>query len=128
MVTQDLKSLRQILEEQLKGANSSQALGDSIHVHRVADPADMTQEAAQREIAVRMLDRESAVVRQLRSAIERIKDGSYGLCLECEDEIAPARLKAIPWAELCIHCQGKAEDRENQQRRGPRYEDLTEAA
>jgi DnaK suppressor protein len=44
-------------------------------------------------------------VRQLRSAIERIDDGSYGVCLQCEENIAPNHLKAVPWAELCINCQ-----------------------
>jgi len=110
MANTDLKSVRQILEAQLKGATSSKTLGDSIRIHQVADPVDMTQEAAERDVAVQLLDRESALARRLRLAIERTKDGSYGLCLHCEDEIAPKRLKAIPWAELCIGCQEKADD------------------
>ena len=69
----------------------------------------MTQEAVERDVAVQILDRESALVRQLRAAIDRIDDGSYGICVDCEDEIAPNRLKAIHWAERCIGCQELAE-------------------
>jgi DnaK suppressor protein len=68
----------------------------------------MTQEAVERDVAVQILDRESTLVRRLRSAIDRIRDGSYGACLQCEEEIADKRLKAIPWAELCIDCQERA--------------------
>ena len=60
-------------------------------------------------MAVHNLDRDSALVRRLRSAIKRLNDGTYGVCLECEEEIAPKRLKAIPWAELCIQCQETAD-------------------
>lgn len=60
-------------------------------------------------MAMENLDRESALVRRLRAAIERLNDGSYGVCLECDEDISPKRLAAIPWAELCIHCQEKAD-------------------
>lgn len=82
---------------------------DSIRIHQVADPVDMTQQASEREMAVHSLDRDSALARQLRSAIERIHDGSYGVCLQFEENIAPKRLKAIPWAALCINCQERAD-------------------
>ncbi len=110
MANENLRLVRQILEAQLKEAPSNRALGHSIHVQQVADPLDMTQQAAERDVAVQMLDRGSKQVRRVRSAIDRIDDGSYGLCLECEEEIAPKRLKAIPWAELCIHCQERADN------------------
>jgi DnaK suppressor protein len=109
IVKTDLRLARQILELQLKEAASSQVLGDSIRIHQVADPLDMTQEAAARSLAVQLLDRGSSLVRRLRSAIGRIQDGSYGICLQCDEEIAPKRLSAMPCAELCIHCQEKAD-------------------
>jgi DnaK suppressor protein len=116
------------LESQLKEVASSRELSDSIHIHQVADPVDMTQEAAERDVAVQILDRESALVRRLRSAIDRIKDSSYGLCLECEEEIAPKRLKAIPWAELCINCQERADHLASPRERMQGSKDWTEAA
>ena len=105
----NLGLVRRILEAQLKEATPTRGLRESIRIHQVADPLDMTQQAAEREVAVLNLDRDTALARRLRSAIERLDDGSYGVCLQCEEEIAPNRLKAIPWAELCIRCQEMAD-------------------
>ena len=61
-------------------------------------------------MTLQILDRESTLIQRLRSAIDRANDGCYGICLQCEEEIAPKRLKAIPWAELCIDCRERADD------------------
>jgi DnaK suppressor protein len=106
----DLRLAREVLEAQLKAATSSNGLSTSIRIHQVADLAEMTQEATERDVAVQILDRESAFVRRLRSALDRIQDGSYGICLQCEEEIAQKRLTAIPSAELCIQCQESADN------------------
>lgn len=108
-MTSNRETVRRVLESRLKGAPQTLGLRESIHIHQVADPLDVTQQAADREVAVQNLNRESSLARQLRSAIQRLDDGSYGVCLHCEEEIAPKRLNAIPWAELCIHCQEKAD-------------------
>ena len=108
-MTSKLNAARRILESRLKGSLPTRELRESIHIHHVADPLDITQQAADREVAVQNLDRESTLARQLRSAIQRVEDGSYGVCLQCEEEIAPNRLKAIPWAEFCIRCQEQAD-------------------
>jgi len=105
----NLTSVRQILESKLRETALTGGLRESIRINQVADSVDMTREAVEREMAVHSLDRDSALVRRLRSAIERLNDGSYGVCQECEEEIAPKRLKAIPWAERCIHCQEAAD-------------------
>jgi DnaK suppressor protein len=89
IVKADLKLVREVLKSQLKEAGPIRRLGDSIRTQQHADPVDMTQEAAEPDIAVQMLDRESTLARQLRSAIDRIENGSYGICLQCEEDIAP---------------------------------------
>jgi DnaK suppressor protein len=127
-VITDLKLVRQTLESELKEVASSRKLSDSIRIERVADPADMTQESAERDLAVQILERESALARRVRSAIDRIKAGSYGICMECEEEIAPKRLKAIPWAELCISCQERADELASEEEHIPAFEHRTEAA
>jgi len=109
MMKADLIFWRKMLDAHLKSAAPLDAV-KAICINPVADPADMTREAADREVSIELLDRDSALVRLLRPAIARIQDGSYGICLECEEEIAPRRLKAIPWAELCIRCQERAEN------------------
>jgi DnaK suppressor protein len=105
----NLEAVRQMLESRMREVAPTRGLRESIRIHQVADPLDMTQQAAEREIAVHNLDRDSLLVQRLRSAIARVNDGSYGVCLQCEEEIASKRLKAIPWAELCIQCQDAAD-------------------
>src|SRR5437879_13282934 len=107
MANVNIRLLQEILESHLKAASSGRASGESIHIHQVADPIDMTQEAAEREFAGRMLERESAVVRRLHSALARMKDGSYGAGLECAEELAQTRLK-IPGAELGLRRHERA--------------------
>jgi DnaK suppressor protein len=105
----NLELIRQTLESQLKGTGLTKGMRESIRIHQLADPVDMTQQAAERELAVQTLDRDSSLARRLRSAIERVDAGSYGVCLHCEEEIAPKRLRALPWAELCIDCQEESD-------------------
>ncbi len=105
----NLNSVRKILESCLKEAAPSSGLRESIRIHQAADPVDMTQQAAEREMAIRSLHRDSELARRLRWAMERLDNGSYGTCVQCEESISPKRLSAIPWAELCIHCQAQAD-------------------
>jgi DnaK suppressor protein len=72
------------------------------------------QYAAERELAIRNLDRESNLLRNVRSALRRIEDGSYGTCIHCEEEISPKRLAAVPWAPYCIQCQEQADKRHDE--------------
>ena len=44
-------------------------------------------------------------LREVDEALERLKDDEYGICLDCEEKIAPRRLQAIPWARYCVGCQ-----------------------
>jgi DnaK suppressor protein len=87
------------------------ALREGIAIERSADALDEVQLAATRELRTRTLERESSVLRDVRMALGRIADGSYGDCLQCEEEIGPKRLNAIPWATLCIRCQEQADRR-----------------
>ena len=102
-------SIRQLLESRLKDAVKANGSLESIRIQQVADPVDMTTQAAERELAMHSLDRHTMLRRQLRLAIDRIKDGTFGICRDCDEEIAAKRLKAIPWAQLCIECQEKAD-------------------
>jgi len=70
---------------------------------------DEVQYASERELAIRNADRESTLLRQVRAALRRIHDGSFGVCVECEYEISPKRLLAVPWASRCIECQDAAD-------------------
>jgi DnaK suppressor protein len=59
----------------------------------------------ERELAVRALDRDSKMLRQIRRALDRIRAGAYGTCVHCEEDIPQRRLNAVPWASYCVPCQ-----------------------
>ena len=74
-----------------------------------ADPLDEIQSAMDRALVVQTLDRSSSLFRQVRAALGRIADGTYGECLHCDEEIRPRRLDAVPWTSLCLACQERIE-------------------
>ena len=83
-----------------------------IAIEKTPDALDEVQLAGERELAIRNLDRESSLLRSVRGALARIADGSYGICLHCEEEIKPKRLDAVPWTKYCIRCQEAADRHE----------------
>ena len=82
---------------------------DAITIEKSADALDEVQHAAERELAIRNLDRESNLLRLVRLALRRISNGSYGICMHCEEDVNPRRLAAVPWAPYCIQCQEAAD-------------------
>ena len=85
---------------------------DEILIEKTPDALDEVQLAGERELAIRNLDREANLLRNVRAALFRINDGSYGICMHCEEEIKPKRLDAVPWAAFCIRCQEAADRHE----------------
>ena len=94
-----------------KEADASRVLQsrDAIIIEKSADELDEIEGAVAREIAIRNLDRESGLLREIRSALRRIDEGTFGTCLHCEEEISRRRLEAVPWARLCLQCQEAAD-------------------
>jgi DnaK suppressor protein len=82
---------------------------DGIAIEKSADPMDEIQYATERDLAIRNVDRESALLRQVKAALQRVHDSSFGICIECEEAISPKRLAAVPWAPRCIQCQDAAD-------------------
>jgi DnaK suppressor protein len=108
-MTAKLNSVQKALESKLKEARAALGHRDGIIIEPTADPVDTTQQAADRELATQNLDRNAKLVRQILAAMDRIQEGSYGICLNCEEEISQKRLAVIPWADFCIHCQEQAD-------------------
>ncbi len=82
---------------------------EGIEIEKSPDALDEVQHATERELAIRNLDRDSALLRNVRAALLRCADGSYGVCMHCEEDISPKRLQAVPWAAFCIQCQETAD-------------------
>ena len=87
---------------------------DGIAIEKTPDALDEVQLATERELTTRNLERESKVMREVRAALDRIQQGTYGTCLHCEEEIGSKRLNAVPWAPLCIACQEQDDRMGNQ--------------
>ncbi len=101
---------------------------EAIAIEKSADALDEVQHAAERELAIRNLDRESGLLRQVKSALNRIGDGSFGTCLHCEEEINPKRLAAVPWTQYCIHCQELADRIQNEEEGEEAFDDMLVSA
>ncbi len=102
--------LRAILER--KEAELARVLcnRDDIVIEKSADQMDEIQYASERDLAIRNVDRDSDLLRQVKAALRRTSEGTFGNCVDCESEISAKRLAALPWAARCIECQS-LEDR-----------------
>ncbi len=85
---------------------------EDIAVERIADEVDACRQASDREFAIRNLDRQAVLLRNIQAALRRIETGEYGICVHCEEEVNPKRLQAVPWAPLCLNCQEAADRNE----------------
>jgi DnaK suppressor protein len=84
------------------------------------DTYDLASEERDREISFILSDRERSKVKNIDDALERMEDGSYGVCDACGLEIAEERLTAMPFTRLCRDCQ---QDQEREARSQRRVED-----
>ncbi len=73
------------------------------------DPTDRATFEAERSFELRIRDREHKLIKKVRKALQRIEDGSFGICEKCGDEIDIKRLKVRPVTTLCIRCKEKEE-------------------
>ena len=105
MTKSELNRYRKVLE--IKQAELFQLVRnrDGIAIQTSPDALDEVQHATERELAIRSLDRDSNLLRSVRAALRRNEDGSFGVCLHCEEDISAKRLAAVPWTPFCIHCQ-----------------------
>lgn len=74
-----------------------------------SDPLDRASEAMGRDYTLRIRDREYRLIQKIKTALEKIQDGTFGICENCEEDISFARLKARPVTAYCIHCKSKLE-------------------
>jgi DnaK suppressor protein len=109
MIETDLNQFRAVLTARVAELERFTRNRDGITVERSADQLEEVQAASQRALAVCNLDREFSQLRDARAALRRIGEGSFGTCRECDEDIHPKRLAAVPWATFCIRCQESAD-------------------
>lgn len=98
--------LSQLAETTLK-KSGAEASGDAsrMPIHM----ADIGSENFEQEFALSLMENDGDTLNQIEASLERIEDGTYGHCEECNVKIPKARLNAIPYATLCVKCAEKQE-------------------
>jgi len=82
---------------------------DALQKEELFDEVDHTIEERQKQLSLLLNEREKAKLNEIDEALQRIENKSYGICEECGENISPERLKYLPYARLCVDCQGKLE-------------------
>lgn len=98
-ITQDIKH---ISEDTLKKSQKDAAgdiSGYTLHM------ADLATDAYDREFSLGLASNDREAIVQIEDALKRIDEGIFGICEQCKKTIAKIRLKALPFARLCLKCQ-----------------------
>ena len=99
------------LEELLSGADKAVS-GMSEKEENFPDPTDRASLETDRNFLLRVKDRERKLISKINEALERIDDGSYGVCELCGEGISEKRLEARPVTTCCIECKKEEEESE----------------
>ena len=67
--------------------------------------ADLSADTYERELSMNIVSSEQEILYQVDDALKRISDGGYGVCQQCDQPITLSRLRAVPYASLCVKCQ-----------------------
>jgi DnaK suppressor protein len=102
------KHLQQRMQELLSQADDTVS-GMTTPNENFPDPTDRASLEADRNFMLRIRDRESKLIKKIKQALERIENGTYGICESCGEEISIKRLKARPVTTQCIECKAKEE-------------------
>ena len=105
MKTADVSEFRTLLMAKREEIVGQSRRREDIWIVQSNEQIETVQLAGQREFAARTLERQTKNLTQIDAALKRIGRGEFGICLDCEEEISPKRLAAVPWAGYCLHCQ-----------------------
>lgn len=105
----DVKKYRDLLEkkkEELMSATPARTPATEPG-SKSGDWIDQSSQESDLHVRLALKQTDSKLLRAIEEAIHRIDQGVYGICTDCENEIAPARLEAVPWTRVCIDCKSK---------------------
>lgn len=84
-------------------------LSDPSDRHHLADLEEMASDTSDTDSLCQILNIEGSTVGEIDAALDKIEEGTYGFCEECEQPIARARLEALPFASFCVPCKRQKE-------------------
>jgi len=103
-----LDEIKHISEDTLKKSQKDASGDISGYTYHMADVAT---DAYDREFSLGLASNERELLYEFEDALKRIEDGTFGACEDCKSLITKIRLKAVPYARLCVKCQEKKERR-----------------
>ncbi len=112
MDSKKLQYFRELLQSKIAELSSDQqkTLAEMTGAdERLADIADQASFLSDRNLELRIRDRERRLIAKVHEALQMIDDGTYGICENCDEEISEKRLMARPVTTLCISCKTKQE-------------------
>lgn len=115
MDAKKLKHFRKILQSRLDdlvGEAHSTMTNLTEGEETFADPTDRAAAESDLNFVLRIRDRERRLIQKIQEALDRIEDGTYGICETCGEQIGFKRLEARPVTTQCIDCKSEAEQRE----------------
>lgn len=83
--------------------------GRAADIEAAQDIADKAASSYTKEFLFHQSNSERQLLNMVESALDRIRQGSFGQCISCGEDINPKRLEAVPWTRFCIDCQEKLE-------------------
>jgi DnaK suppressor protein len=107
--------LHQKLDELAEKAGGSRVHWD-IKGMKFPDLVDWATAEQERDLGLRIIERDAALREEVMLALEKISNGTYGVCESCEREIESERLEALPVTSLCIDCKRNEEAKERLRR------------
>ena len=111
MTQTELAGFRTALEGQYLAVKSLLTRRDPMGSVAAADQMDQIQFTAERDMVIGSLERDSVRLREVRAALGRIHEQTFGICADCEEPISMKRLVAVPWTTTCIECRKAADAR-----------------
>ncbi len=105
-IKKNLLERRNELEEQLKILSTEKISDD-----QVQDPGDQALSSTMENLRTSLQDTELQEYKRIEQALEKIDDGTYGICIDCSGEISDKRLTSYPNVARCLACQEAFEDK-----------------
>lgn len=110
-----MKEIKQILlkmREQILQDMDDLRLREHAEHDEVGDDYDKASQERERELGIIISAQEKSRIIAIEDALRRIDEGTYGFCEECGEKISKQRLKAVPFATLCVSCKSRKEAEE----------------
>lgn len=103
--TEKFRKALEAKAEELSANMQSARAGQTLMDAKTTNEEDLALQSHEEWIFLNRNSIDVMLLREIREALDRIADGEYGFCLECDEPISRKRLEAIPWARHCIQCQ-----------------------